>query len=403
MNPMPMRPAPPQLISNLFPQNFPHHRFNPPPPPPPPPPAPPSVPWIPTPDILRFPPPPPGGLVNLNIRGGSGPPSPTRQSRPSKGSQKRVLGFFSGGKPPKKKKKAKKPPGVFLGTEKGPHELLIRGYGVAERDGQVPLQPRRTLDQYFYSHLDNTAQRDRDQVVFRYTNTGNQGPKMFMVDQMWLWIFNGGLQSQTPPQYRGGDYKRHCTTLTNTTNPDTLITCIPASWNDGIPGLPGLPPDLTAAITEDLLRGPSIERPRSLSVVNEPFMTAADGGLNLFPEMSDYMHHHDNLGPINENDTSLEPPVPRVSPPTSVRRSLGTKPARAYDPMNIHHRVAKHLKETSREPIESIFDLAGLIATCCASAFDENQIPDEMQFFDFFEQSIGSVVRFILTDFRLRA
>lgn len=222
---------------------------------------------------------------------------------------------------------------------------------------------------------------------------------MFMVDQMWLWIFNGGMQSHHPPQSRCEKIERHPTALTNTANSDTLITCIPDRWNDGSLGFP---PDLTAAITEDLLRGPSIERPRSPSVINEPFMTAADGGLNLFPEMSDYIHHDDNIGPINENDTSPEAPILRISPPTSARRSHGTKPTGAYDPMNIHHRVARHLKETSREPIESIYDLAGLIATCCASAFDENQIPDEMQFFDFFEQSIGSVVRSILTHFRPR-
>ncbi len=75
---------------------------------------------------------------------------------------------------------------------------LFRGYLKPYIPGGVPaLQPRRTLDQYFYTHLDTTAHRDRDQVVYRYTKNSSQVPKMFMVDQLWLWVING---SQAHPQ-----------------------------------------------------------------------------------------------------------------------------------------------------------------------------------------------------------
>ncbi|KAH8774561.1 hypothetical protein F5883DRAFT_15667 [Diaporthe sp. PMI_573] len=306
------------------------------------------------------------GAANLNIRGGSGPPSPIRETGPSKRPQKRLLSFFSGSKPSKTSKKKSKrffPFESILGPRfENPRALLIRGYGVADKDGQIPFQPRRTLDQYFYSHLDNTARRDQDQVVFRYTR--NQGAKIFMVDQMWLWIING----------------------------DTLITCIPDRWQDGNPNSH---PGLTAAIAEeDLVRGPSIEHQGSLGILiygTDPFMAHAQQELNLASEISEHNPHHD-VGPSDEKDVSSAPRPFQVSPPQTSRKEPAAKPHRADDPMNVQHRVLRHLREISRDPIESIYDLAGLIATCCASAFEENQIPDDMQFFDFFERSIGSVI-----------
>jgi hypothetical protein len=86
-------------------------------------------------------------------------------------------------------------------TAENPYASLIRGYTTIEGPGQLGLQPRRTLDQYFYSHLKNTTQRDQDQVVYRYMKKYSRrygytsGPKILMVDQLWLWILNEGEQS----------------------------------------------------------------------------------------------------------------------------------------------------------------------------------------------------------------
>lgn len=75
------------------------------------------------------------------------------------------------------------------------HRILIEGYlkpGVEEGD-VPPLQIRRTLDHYYYSHLESTSRRDSDQVVQRYTSKFiDVDPKMFMVDQLWLWILDDG-------------------------------------------------------------------------------------------------------------------------------------------------------------------------------------------------------------------
>jgi hypothetical protein len=75
-------------------------------------------------------------------------------------------------------------------------EDLIMGYLFPTNLGEIPpLQPRRTLDQYFYTHLESTSHRDADQVVYRYT-VGTTEAKIFMVDQLWMWILNEGRQAQ---------------------------------------------------------------------------------------------------------------------------------------------------------------------------------------------------------------
>lgn len=71
-------------------------------------------------------------------------------------------------------------------------EHLVKGYLSPNNPMNSPLQLRRSLDQYFYTHLASTSQRDRDQVVYRYTKDHSPEPKIFMVDQLWLWIFNDG-------------------------------------------------------------------------------------------------------------------------------------------------------------------------------------------------------------------
>jgi hypothetical protein len=67
-------------------------------------------------------------------------------------------------------------------------EFLIRGYLNSSTD----LHLRRTLDQ-FKHHSINTEKRDRDQVVFRFCKKAKKEWKIFMVDQMWIWILGGSM------------------------------------------------------------------------------------------------------------------------------------------------------------------------------------------------------------------
>ncbi|RYP20955.1 hypothetical protein DL765_002492 [Monosporascus sp. GIB2] len=72
-------------------------------------------------------------------------------------------------------------------------ERLLREYVKAD----APLHIRRTLDQYYFVTLDDTSERDKDQVVYRGTKAGQSLPsdttRVVMVDQLWLWILDDTL------------------------------------------------------------------------------------------------------------------------------------------------------------------------------------------------------------------
>jgi Mg2+ and Co2+ transporter CorA len=72
-------------------------------------------------------------------------------------------------------------------------EVLIRAHLTASSSF---LHLRRTLDQFFYHNID-TQMRDADQVVYRYQKRHQDelsgDPKIFMVDQLWMWIIGKDL------------------------------------------------------------------------------------------------------------------------------------------------------------------------------------------------------------------
>ncbi|KAK4141908.1 uncharacterized protein C8A04DRAFT_30460 [Dichotomopilus funicola] len=56
-----------------------------------------------------------------------------------------------------------------------------------------PMHPRRTLEQYYNWTSEDTAHRDRQQVVYRSTRTRNDPEaiaRVVMVDQLWLWVLD---------------------------------------------------------------------------------------------------------------------------------------------------------------------------------------------------------------------
>ncbi|KAI2605506.1 uncharacterized protein GGS25DRAFT_505349 [Hypoxylon fragiforme] len=73
--------------------------------------------------------------------------------------------------------------------------LIVNAY----LNNTPPLHPRRTLDQFFYHGID-TSVRDTDQVVYRYCERHGVEPKVFMVDQLWLWIIGKDLIITCFPQ-----------------------------------------------------------------------------------------------------------------------------------------------------------------------------------------------------------
>ena len=79
---------------------------------------------------------------------------------------------------------------VFEAMNYESDERLLRDYVKAN----PPLHIRRTLDQYYFATLDDTSQRDKDQVVYRGTKAGRnlhgRKTRVVMVDQLWLWILD---------------------------------------------------------------------------------------------------------------------------------------------------------------------------------------------------------------------
>ena len=74
-------------------------------------------------------------------------------------------------------------------------EMLVEAYLKSTHN----LHIRRTLDQFYY-HAIATDDRDEDQVVWRYTRDKGKEKKLFMVDQLWLWILGNDLIVTSFPQ-----------------------------------------------------------------------------------------------------------------------------------------------------------------------------------------------------------
>jgi hypothetical protein len=65
--------------------------------------------------------------------------------------------------------------------------------------GHLPLHPRQTLDQFYYSSLPDTTARDKDQTISKWSGAklGEDGRPsavgdslLIMVDQLWCWVLN---------------------------------------------------------------------------------------------------------------------------------------------------------------------------------------------------------------------
>lgn len=58
------------------------------------------------------------------------------------------------------------------------------------RASEPSLHVRRTLDQSYFLNLNDTSQRDQDQVVYRATQGRGNLTRVVMVDQLWLWVLD---------------------------------------------------------------------------------------------------------------------------------------------------------------------------------------------------------------------
>ncbi|KAH9906808.1 hypothetical protein F4778DRAFT_723465 [Xylariomycetidae sp. FL2044] len=234
------------------------------------------------------------------------------------------------------------------------YKHMLNGYLLTASPGKAgPLQLRRTLDQYFYTHLDTTG-RDNDQVVYRYTKSSKL-PKMFMVDQLWLWVLND----------------------------DTVISCAPvdfdspigdSAWRMADPHQPspqpGVAQENTGSLAANVPRawGRSKARKRT----QRPAMFDFPFG---HPEHSQPHRHPFNEGGEEDSHLWIENFASEMK----------------FRPLNVHHNILRYLRTTHRPQISSPYQLASVIANLSANVFDDHKIPPEFQFFDFFERSISKV------------
>jgi hypothetical protein len=81
---------------------------------------------------------------------------------------------------------------------------------------------RRTLDQYFYTGMEDTTVRDQDQVIYRVQrHLGKEEPKIIVVGQLWLWILNEGLAPSERQKSFGADRNTGC-----------IVTSFPQNGDD---------------------------------------------------------------------------------------------------------------------------------------------------------------------------
>ncbi|KAK2760347.1 hypothetical protein FQN54_002416 [Arachnomyces sp. PD_36] len=294
---------------------------------------------------------------------------------------------------------------------------LIRGYSLPAKPGEdPPLQHRRTLDQYFYTHIASTSERDNDQVVYRYTKLDSE-PKMFMVDQLWLWILNEDTVISCCPQrwdisstgqpsqndYRG---THHGTRF----DPEVSVPPPPPPKRRDFYSADELAPERYMSIwntdpvhvtrkkdsREDLKKDYYLKHPyRSTDYEkkshSKPIRSKNPGGgfselvtgySKAKPRRKEYTNRHrrQEFAPAADDEYSLY---------EERRGRLGLLHA---DPLNVHQMILKYLQGSARPPVTSAYDMATIITDTCVNVFDQYQVPDEYQFFDFFERSIGAVI-----------
>lgn len=73
-------------------------------------------------------------------------------------------------------------------------ERLVKHGLISQGTNGKPPEPllhiRRTLDQSYFLNLNDTSQRDQDQVVYRATWGHGNLTRVVMVDQLWLWVLD---------------------------------------------------------------------------------------------------------------------------------------------------------------------------------------------------------------------
>ncbi|KIW23067.1 hypothetical protein, variant 1 [Cladophialophora immunda] len=159
--------------------------------------------------------------------------------------------------------------------------------------------PRRTLDQFYYSRLEHTDERDNDQVVSKQTKASPTGAKMIMVDQLWLglWVSAQHPALRSPAQLNF----RKDRAIILTSFPDTAY-----ARDDDPPREKYCAVDIRQqvfkAIEDGAIRGPTSDEVPAADCAVEVLRTALLGMLSYRKDWSlDFMElFREALGQITE-------------------------------------------------------------------------------------------------------
>ncbi|KAF2715349.1 hypothetical protein K504DRAFT_469594 [Pleomassaria siparia CBS 279.74] len=183
-------------------------------------------------------------------------------------------------------------------------EMLLRAHLTSST---VSLHVRRTLDQFFYHNID-TQSRDQDQVVYRYQCKGMSAeesgidPKIFMVDQMWMWILGKDLIVTAFPQRWEQPKNDPLNVL------DGIIEDINSKTKDPVHSVYDLSMLITGRCSGVFDRRRDIEEYQFLDMFESSIGDATEEETNLFKKFniasvqaSAWLHHHRRRGRFSQH------------------------------------------------------------------------------------------------------
>lgn len=224
----------------------------------------------------------------------------------------------------------------------------------------LPVHPRRTLDQFYYHMLEDTEHRDQDQVITRYYHN--------------VWKRN----HEFPADEEEYDFGRPVSA-----RPGSTFT---------LDGLDPLKPEMTNGISP-VRRGPTSSSGHQMNdAPPNPVLskrnTTVDEMEEKFQEPKEEAHvlMVDQLWLwILDENTIITSFPQNWTHDDEDHESEG-------DPKDVLKSIQKYLTLVNRPPLESVYDLAQLIVYKCLATFCNKPTPyGPMQILDVYESAIASV------------
>lgn len=221
-----------------------------------------------------------------------------------------------------------------------------------------PVHPRRTLDQFYYHMLEDTKDRDQDQVITRYyANQWKRNHNLPEDDEELKFAFPDPVEpkfsfSLKPPSDETVKLERKL----GTSQPLSSISQT-SLRNQGTPRSGGI--NLVSTNTEN---NDNAKEERHVLMVDQLWIWILDENTIITSFPQNWAHDDD------EDHTNNK------------------------DPMDVLKSIHRYLTLVNRRPLESVHDLAQLIVYKCLATFCQKSTPyGPMRILDVYESAIASV------------